>query len=67
MSTVGGVGHQGQDLIGGKVGHEQEISSPWDVFIAEFGPDNRSLLIAAAGTHQIWILPLTATVTVGKR
>ena len=29
-----GTGQQGSDLEGGKVGVEQEISSPWDVCVA---------------------------------
>ena len=41
------------DYTGGKSGLEQAISSPWDVYLHE-----RVLLIACAGTHQIWLYSL---------
>ena len=42
------------DLKGGKKGLEQEISSPWDLKLMK--KDNSNiLLIACAGTHQIWL------------
>lgn len=59
VSTVVGTGVQGNDRIGGKVGIQQEISSPWDVC---FINNNSILLIAMAGTHQIWALFLQDTV-----
>lgn len=31
VSTVAGTGIQGNDRVGGKIGTEQEISSPWDI------------------------------------
>lgn len=56
VTTVGGNGEQGFDYQGGKVGKDQQLSSPWDVEI--FGND---LYVAMAGTHQIWCLPLSKT------
>jgi hypothetical protein len=42
------------DLVGGKLGLEQRISSPWDLcLMRRNGID--VLLIACAGTHQIWL------------
>jgi thiol-disulfide isomerase/thioredoxin len=49
--TVVGTGVQGDDKVGGKIGKEQEISSPWDLC---FNHDSSILYIAMAGTHQIW-------------
>ncbi len=31
VSTIAGTGVQGNDRVGGKIGTEQEISSPWDI------------------------------------
>ncbi|XP_046850030.1 NHL repeat-containing protein 2-like [Xenia sp. Carnegie-2017] len=67
VSTVAGMGTQGNDKVGGKTGKDQAISSPWDVVI---GPspgaldilhDESVLYIAMAGTHQIWGLCLSDT------
>lgn len=44
-----GIGEQGHDYVGGKAGAKQAISSPWDLCLF-----NDVLLIAMAGTHQIW-------------
>lgn len=67
VSTVAGTGVQGVDRIGGKIGVEQEISSPWDVIVyrtrdmdmsfhldEQTIPEKEIVFIAAAGTHQIW-------------
>ncbi|XP_037047631.1 NHL repeat-containing protein 2 [Bradysia coprophila] len=67
VSTIAGIGVQGNDRVGGKIGTEQEISSPWDVAVYKtrdmdmsFHLDDESIakkdivLVAAAGTHQIW-------------
>lgn len=60
VSTITGTGIQGNDKEGGKIGIEQEISSPWDVVVyAPPGSDpscdeKTCLYIAMAGTHQIW-------------
>lgn len=42
------------DLKGGKKGMEQEISSPWDLKLMK-KDNSKILLIACAGTHQIWL------------
>ncbi|CAG9768784.1 unnamed protein product [Ceutorhynchus assimilis] len=72
--TVAGTGQQGHDRLGGRQGSEQEISSPWDVCIYKtrdmdltFHPDGKPpikdvLIIAMAGSHQIWALFLDDTV-----
>ncbi|XP_011498038.1 PREDICTED: NHL repeat-containing protein 2 [Ceratosolen solmsi marchali] len=65
VTTIAGTGHQGRDYIGGKIGKEQELSSPWDVSIYEHDQDGiivPVLLIAIAGTHQIWALFLEDTI-----
>ncbi|XP_017886352.1 NHL repeat-containing protein 2 isoform X2 [Ceratina calcarata] len=57
VTTITGTGVQGHDYVGGKVGTEQAISSPWDVAVYEYEHEKRTvpvLLIAVAGTHQIW-------------
>ncbi|XP_012283238.1 NHL repeat-containing protein 2 [Orussus abietinus] len=64
VSTVAGIGSQGQDYTGGKLGKDQELSSPWDVAIYRHSQGERTvpvLLIAIAGTHQIWALFLEDT------
>ncbi|KAF2894856.1 hypothetical protein ILUMI_11326 [Ignelater luminosus] len=70
VSTVAGIGEQGRDHKGGRSGTCQEISSPWDVCIFKT-PDLGSstdnnlknvLIIAMAGTHQIWALFLADTI-----
>jgi len=56
VTTLVGTGRQGRDLVGGRAGREQPLSSPWDlVFEADpaGGPGGR-LLVAMAGVHQIW-------------
>jgi hypothetical protein len=42
------------DLVGGKPGLEQHISSPWDLCLLRRESVD-VLLIACAGTHQIWL------------
>lgn len=69
VSTIAGIGKQGTDQVGGKVGIEQEISSPWDISIYqthdmdmsfhmdnERVPERKIILVAMAGTHQIWAI-----------
>ncbi|RZF44245.1 hypothetical protein LSTR_LSTR003885 [Laodelphax striatellus] len=60
VKTVAGkAGEQGVDRVGGAEGPQQAISSPWDVCLVGEG---RVLLIAMAGTHQLWALFLEDTV-----
>ncbi|RNA08722.1 NHL repeat-containing 2 [Brachionus plicatilis] len=42
------------DFKGGKKGPDQEISSPWDLKLMK-KDNSKILLIACAGTHQIWL------------
>ncbi|XP_062435909.1 NHL repeat-containing protein 2 isoform X2 [Rhea pennata] len=61
VSTVAGVGIQGDDKEGGAKGEEQPISSPWDVAFGNSVSGTQEddvLWIAMAGTHQIWALML---------
>ncbi|KAG5887873.1 hypothetical protein JTB14_011408 [Gonioctena quinquepunctata] len=74
VDTYAGTGEQGHDHQGGKRFNQQSISSPWDVciyrtpdmdltFHADGNPPLREvLIIAMAGTHQIWALFLVETV-----
>lgn len=75
VETVGGTGVQGTDKIGGKLGVDQEISSPWDLAVVKTHdmdmsfhldpdsvPEKFVILIAMAGTHQIWGLFLDDTI-----
>ncbi|XP_062859811.1 NHL repeat-containing protein 2 [Trichomycterus rosablanca] len=57
VSTLAGTGIQGTDKVGGAVGLQQPISSPWDIILGTAGgPEDNVLWIAMAGTHQIWAL-----------
>lgn len=66
VTTIAGSGEQGSDYKGGKQGLQQEISSPWDICLYRMlDLDNKEkdiLIIAMAGTHQIWAVFLTDTV-----
>jgi len=42
------------DYVGGGSCLDQRISSPWDVCLIE-KDENKVLLIACAGTHQVWL------------
>ncbi|KAJ8970807.1 hypothetical protein NQ314_001020 [Rhamnusium bicolor] len=67
-------GVQGNERLGGKLWNQQPISSPWDLCLYKtpdmdltFHPDGNPpirnvLIIAMAGTHQIWALFLEDTV-----
>ena len=57
VTTIAGIGSQGSDKEGGKIGVAQEISSPWDLELGK-SPDcdhHDVIYIAMAGTHQIWV------------
>lgn len=59
VSTIAGTGEKGTDHEGGNVGTTQAIASPWDVCLTrslDRTPDETEnlLLVAMAGTHQIW-------------
>ncbi|KAJ6646671.1 NHL repeat-containing protein 2 [Pseudolycoriella hygida] len=67
VTTIAGTGVQGFDFVGGKMGAEQEISSPWDVAVYKTRDmdmtfhldgvtvaEKNVVIVAAAGTHQIW-------------
>lgn len=64
VTTIAGTGDQGSDHTGGNPGNFQEISSPWDVLIFKTHDLNKNedstlkevLLVAMAGTHQIWAI-----------
>lgn len=60
--TVAGTGRQGSDKEGGeRLGKEQSLASPWDVCLTSLPglhEESDMLLIANAGTHQIWGLAL---------
>ncbi|XP_014482283.1 PREDICTED: NHL repeat-containing protein 2 [Dinoponera quadriceps] len=65
VSTVAGTGSQSHDHCGGRNGTDQDLSSPWDVAIYHHEYENTVvpvLLIAIAGSHQIWALFLKDTI-----
>jgi len=67
VSTVAGNGNQGSDLVGGKIGPQQELASPWDICLGHASPGGEQVLfIAMAGTHQIWALALSEPVKFWK-
>ncbi|XP_055955641.1 NHL repeat-containing protein 2 [Patella vulgata] len=57
VTTVIGTRQQGDDKVGGKIGTQQIISSPWDLTLGKSPGSTVEdvLYIAMAGTHQIWI------------
>ncbi|RUS85841.1 hypothetical protein EGW08_006393 [Elysia chlorotica] len=56
VTTLAGTGHQGTDKIGGKTYTSQELASPWDLVLSKTPDGNTDvLLIAMAGSHQIWV------------
>ena len=59
VSTIAGTGERSFDTVGGGIGTEQGIASPWDL---ELSHDKRTLYIAMAGTHQIWQMDLVSGV-----
>jgi len=59
VTTIAGDGKQGNDLVGGKSGKEQPLSTPWDVAVS---PDGEKLFVAMAGTHQIWEVSVSSNV-----
>ncbi|EDW02788.1 NHL repeat-containing protein 2 [Drosophila grimshawi] len=67
VETLAGTGYQGNERVGGKLGQLQPLSSPWDVAVFRTRdmdmsfhvdelnvPEKTIVLIAMAGTHQIW-------------
>ncbi|KAL3279328.1 hypothetical protein HHI36_016835 [Cryptolaemus montrouzieri] len=62
VETVAGTGVQGHDYKGGKNGKDQNISSPWDLALYKKNEEAYVLIIAMAGTHQIWALFLNDTI-----
>ena len=52
--TVIGTGEKGKDKEGNKNPEIQTLSSPWDIVAI----NRDTLIIAMAGTHQIWALNL---------
>jgi len=55
---VAGTGVMGTDKEGGRQGVEQDISSPWDACLVEQGGGS-GLLVAMAGSHQVWLYCLS--------
>ena len=64
VRTLAGNGEQGFDYSGGRAGAAQYLSSPWDVVLpkgqGQGQGQERQLLVAMAGTHQIWGVDLPA-------
>lgn len=52
--TVIGTGEKGNDKEGNKTPEAQKLSSPWDIVAV----NKDTLVIAMAGTHQLWALNL---------
>lgn len=53
VATIVGTGKQGNDYEGG-LAKDQPISSPWDVVVHRTSDGKELIIIAMAGTHQIW-------------
>lgn len=51
VTTLAGNGLQSYDRWGGRAGLKQGLSSPWDLVLT---PDRARLIVAMAGTHQLW-------------
>ncbi|XP_063216199.1 NHL repeat-containing protein 2 isoform X2 [Bacillus rossius redtenbacheri] len=58
VRTLCGTGVQGSDLAGGGNARQQALSSPWDLAVVPgvVVRDHQLVLIAMAGTHQVWAL-----------
>lgn len=52
VTTLAGTGHRGGAILKlfGKEGKDTALASPWDI---TFYPDDKTLMIANAGTHQL--------------
>jgi DNA-binding beta-propeller fold protein YncE len=57
--TIAGVGQQGTDIRRGGQARRTGLNSPWDLLV-----QRRSLYIAMAGHHQIWIMDLARNTVV---
>lgn len=63
VTTIAGTGVQGNDRVGGKIGTEQEISSPWDIagidavanYISHKRVIFRVVFLFQFTKHEIWI------------
>uniref|UniRef100_A0A131YUY3 Tlpa like family n=1 Tax=Rhipicephalus appendiculatus TaxID=34631 RepID=A0A131YUY3_RHIAP len=62
VSTLAGTGKQGEDTEGGCLGQQQELNSPWDIYLVD-----NVLFIAMAGSHQIWAFFFRDEVLFGKQ
>lgn len=75
VTSIIGTGIQGTDVIGGQLPLQQAISSPWDLIVYKtknldmsFHEDDSQvpqkvvLIIAMAGTHQIWVYFMEETI-----
>ncbi|KAK1866586.1 hypothetical protein I4F81_009102 [Pyropia yezoensis] len=70
VSTIGGNGTQGFDYGAGKAGSAQRLSSPWDAVLVDLPVDGSltpHLVVAMAGTHQLWALPLGVAASAAPR
>lgn len=67
VQTVAGTGEQCNDRKGGAMGGAQGICSPWDLAVYRSSRNEEMLVIAMAGTHQIWALLLTDASLYGKK
>ncbi|KAJ8898542.1 hypothetical protein PR048_003902 [Dryococelus australis] len=56
VKTLSGTGSQGSDLVGGGNLRNQALSSPWDLVLVPGMVDReiQLILIAMAGSHQVW-------------
>ncbi|MBN8553953.1 MAG: hypothetical protein J0L93_00745 [Deltaproteobacteria bacterium] len=59
VETIAGTGKQGYERAPKNIAKETPIASPWDLAITPIA-GKKVLVIAMAGTHQIWGLPLTS-------
>ncbi len=57
VETISGTGEQVYDRVGGKMGREQGLNSPWDLSLVA-----GDLFIAMAGSHQLWVLNLKSRI-----
>ncbi|XP_036363123.1 NHL repeat-containing protein 2-like isoform X1 [Octopus sinensis] len=66
VTTIAGTGFQGDDKEGGKLGTQQQLCSPYDLVmvpsVVSVSGKPDVLLIALAGSHQIWAYFLQDTV-----
>jgi hypothetical protein len=60
VATLAGTGRQARRFNVPGTGTDAALSSPWDVALVPGGEGPRALIVAMAGTHQLWRIDLAS-------